>query len=49
MNLYMPTFFLVSISWIGFWIDPSNVPGRMSLLVTLFLVRTFLSHCRLPV
>ncbi len=38
LNLYVPTFFLVSISWISFWIDPANVPGRMGILITLFLV-----------
>ncbi len=39
LNLYVPTFFLVSISWISFWIDPANVPGRMGILITLFLVK----------
>ncbi len=41
MNLYLPTFSLVSISWVGFWIDPANVAGRMSLLITLFLVTSW--------
>ena len=33
----LPTGSMVAISWISFWIDPSNIPGRMGLLVTLFL------------
>lgn len=38
LNIYMPTTALVIISWIAFLIPPDMVPGRMGLLVTVFLV-----------
>ena len=37
MRLFMPTVFMVSLSWISFIIPPDSFPGRMGLLVTLVL------------
>lgn len=36
--MYLPCILFVVVSWISFLIRPSVVPGRMALLVTLFLV-----------
>lgn len=38
MNIYLPTGLLVMISWIGFLVPCDQVPGRMALLVTIFLM-----------
>ena len=38
VQVYCPCMLFVFISWISFIINPSVVPGRMSLLVILFLV-----------
>jgi len=37
-QVYIPCILFVTVSWISFIIDPAVVPGRMSLLVILFLV-----------
>ena len=37
---YLPTGMFVSVSWVSFLIPPDAVPGRIGLLVTLFLVAT---------
>ena len=37
-QIYLPCFLFVAVSWVSFLIRPQVVPGRMSLLVTLFLV-----------
>jgi len=37
-QVYIPCILFVMVSWISFIIDPKIVPGRMSLLVILFLV-----------
>jgi len=37
-QVYLPCILFVVVSWISFLIRPSVVPGRMALLVTLFLV-----------
>merc|ERR1712156_198804 len=37
-QIYIPCILFVTVSWISFIIDPKVVPGRMSLLVILFLV-----------
>ena len=37
-QVYLTSTLLVSVSWVSFIIDPSIVPGRMGLLVTVFLV-----------
>ena len=37
-QIYLPCMLFVSVSWVSFLIRPQVVPGRMSLLVTLFLV-----------
>jgi len=37
-QIYLPCILFVVVSWISFLIRPSVVPGRMALLVTLFLV-----------
>ena len=38
LRTYLPSFLLVFSSWIGFLIEPSSVPGRIALSVTLLLV-----------
>ena len=40
MRTYLPTSFFVMSSWIGFFIDVSAVPGRITLSVTMLLVLT---------
>lgn len=40
---FMPTIFLVIISWCQFWISPEAVPARVSLSVTTVLAILFLS------
>jgi len=37
-QIYIPCCLFVTVSWISFIIDPKVIPGRMSLLVILFLV-----------
>ena len=37
---YLPTGMFISVSWVSFLIPPEAVPGRIGLLVTLFLVAT---------
>lgn len=38
VNIYVPTFLLTIASFIGFLIPVEMVPGRMALLVTIFLM-----------
>ena len=38
MNVYLPTGMLTFISFIGFLIPVDIVPGRMALMVTIFLM-----------
>ena len=38
MNIYLPTGLLTLLSFIGFLIPVEMVPGRMALIVTLFLM-----------
>ena len=38
MNIYIPTFLLTIASFFGFLIPVEVVPGRMALLVTIFLM-----------
>lgn len=38
VSWFTPTGLLVLISWISFFIPPDLVPGRMALLVTIFLM-----------
>ena len=38
MNIYLPTSLLTIASFIGFLIPVDKVPGRMALLVTIFLM-----------
>lgn len=35
---YLPSGLFVVVSWVSFLIPPEVIPGRMALLVTLFLV-----------
>ena len=37
-QIYLPCILFVGVSWVSFLIRPDVVPGRMALLVTLFLV-----------
>ena len=38
ITYYLPSGLFVVVSWISFLIPPDIVPGRMALLITLFLV-----------
>lgn len=38
VQVYLPSCMFVIVSWVSFLIKPEVVPGRMALLVTLFLV-----------
>jgi glycine receptor len=38
VQVYLPSCMFVVVSWVSFLIKPEVVPGRMALLVTLFLV-----------
>ncbi|XP_077867627.1 glycine receptor subunit alpha-2-like [Saccoglossus kowalevskii] len=40
---YIPTFLMVIISWISFWLNPESVPARVTLGVTTVLTVTTLS------
>lgn len=51
LQTYIPTTFIVIISWISFWIDPSSVPGRVALAVTTLLTlstQAIAMHFHLP-
>lgn len=37
LNTYLPTSLIVIISWLSFWINPDNVPARISLAISTFL------------
>ena len=37
---YLPSGLFVVVSWVSFLIPPDVVPGRMAMLITLFLVLT---------
>jgi hypothetical protein len=43
-SVYLPTMMLVLISFIGFFIPVQMVPGRMALLVTIFLMLVNISN-----
>lgn len=38
IQVYLPSLMFVVVSWVSFTIKPEVVPGRMALLVTLFIV-----------
>ena len=38
ITYYLPSGLFVVVSWISFLVPPDVIPGRMALLVTLFLV-----------
>ena len=38
VTYYMPSGLFVLVSWISFLVNPEVIPGRMTLLVTIFLV-----------
>ena len=38
ITYYFPAMMFVSVSWISFLVPPESVPGRMTILVTVFLV-----------
>ncbi|VDP23492.1 unnamed protein product [Soboliphyme baturini] len=40
ITLYIPSFMLVMVSWVNFWIDKDAVPARVSLGVTTLLTMT---------
>ncbi|XP_022104603.1 glycine receptor subunit alpha-2-like isoform X2 [Acanthaster planci] len=43
LTVYMPSFLLVIIAWLSFWIDPRSTPARVSLGVTVNLTLNTLS------
>lgn len=40
LQLYIPSFMLVIVSWVSFWVDKSSVPARVTLGVTTLLTIT---------
>ena len=38
LQVYLPSAMFVVVSWVSFLVKPEVVPGRMAMLVTLFLV-----------
>ena len=44
LRSYLPSAIFVLVSWVSFTIDPSVVPGRMALLVTLLLMLINMSN-----
>merc|ERR1719382_654411 len=38
VTYYLPSGLFVVVSWISFLVNPEIIPGRMTLLVTIFLV-----------
>ena len=38
VQVYLPSAMFVIVSWVSFLVKPEVVPGRMAMLVTLFLV-----------
>ncbi|XP_045206730.2 glycine receptor subunit alpha-2-like [Mercenaria mercenaria] len=51
LQVFIPSIFLVVLSWVSFWVDPDAVPARVSLGVTCVLTMTTQSagvHQTLP-
>ena len=40
IKFYIPSQFLVSLSWLAFFVPPEVISGRMVLLVTIMLILT---------
>ena len=40
IKFYIPSQFLVSLSWLAFFVPPEVISGRMVLLVTILLILT---------
>uniref|UniRef100_A0AC35GDH0 Uncharacterized protein n=1 Tax=Panagrolaimus sp. PS1159 TaxID=55785 RepID=A0AC35GDH0_9BILA len=40
LQLYIPSFMLVAVSWVSFWLDKDSVPARVTLGVTTLLTMT---------
>ncbi|XP_078609112.1 glycine receptor subunit alpha-2-like [Branchiostoma floridae x Branchiostoma japonicum] len=43
LHTYVPSFCVVAISWVSFWLDPASAPARTSLGVTTVLTMVTLS------
>ncbi|KAK5969554.1 hypothetical protein GCK32_009128 [Trichostrongylus colubriformis] len=49
LQLYIPSFMLVIVSWVSFWLDKDSVPARVTLGVTTLLTMTTQESQRLIV
>jgi anionic glutamate receptor len=45
LQLYIPSFMLVAVSWVSFWLDKDSVPARVTLGVTTLLTMTTQVSC----
>ena len=51
ITTYVPSAFIVTVSWVGFWIAPDAVPGRVTLGVTTVLTiitQSFIGGLSMP-
>ena len=44
INTYVPSFIIVCVSWISFWIDAEAVPARIALGITTVLTMTTIEY-----